>query len=139
MNYSFVTLKSQSYVALILALFCSNVSASFDSNPIVTFFQFMALGFGASAVVYAILGSSLALCEKLSALYMIPIFLVLMAAGYFTFMESVMFKLIGIYPGGLLAGALLSTAIYFYLVKKFGDSAVELSQNNDDVGEIRNE
>ena len=92
-------------------------SASSYPDPWEGFFAFMGLSFVASLIVYVVLGVILLLFGKFYVAYMVPVFLVLMTAGMMTVFETVLMQLAGLYPGGIIIGALISTGIYIYLVK----------------------
>ncbi len=101
----------------IIVLMPNMASASSYPDPGEGFLTFLVMSFIVSIGLYVIFGLILMAFDKLYLAYMVPVFLVLMAAGAATIFEVMLMQFMGSLPGGALIGALLSTGIYIYLVK----------------------
>lgn len=113
-----ISLNSIKYPLVILLLLSTKAWASNYPDPVASFLFMVFYGIGISAVVYLVLGIIIALFGSLKSFFMIPVFFVLLGFGFFTVAETVLTSLVGTYPGGLLVGALISTAIFVFMVKK---------------------
>ena len=116
----------------IIAMMPNMASASSYPDPGEGFLTFLVMSFIVSIGLYVIFGIILMAFDKLYVAYMVPVFLVMMAAGAATIFEVMLMQLMGTLPGGVLIGALLSTGTYIYLVKYNIRKDKEKLNNNSD-------
>ena len=103
---------------LIFLLLPIDTYASSYPDPGYTYFIFLIASFIGGSLIYFVSGGLLTLLDRLSSLYMVPIVITLIAAVVGTVYQVIMVLIVGGFPSAILIGSLLSTWIYWILIKK---------------------